>query len=83
MTMSEIAKKISSGGTPNSSNTAYYGGNIPWLRTQEIDWVDIHDTGVKITQEGLQNSSANWIPEHCVIVAMYGATCFLLPLQRI
>ena len=29
---------------------------------------------MSITDEGLKNSSAKWIPENCVIVAMYGAT---------
>ncbi len=69
-----ICINISSGGTPNSKKAEYYDGDIPWLRTQEVDFGPIYDTGVKITEEGLKNSSAKWIPAHCVIVAMYGAT---------
>ena len=72
--ISEICTKVSSGGTPQSSNSKYYGGTIPWLRTQEVDWTDIYDTSVKITQDGMNNSSAKIIPVNCVIVAMYGAT---------
>lgn len=72
--ISEICTKVSSGGTPQSSNSKYYGGTIPWLRTQEVDWTDIYDTSVKITQDGMENSSAKIIPVNCVIVAMYGAT---------
>ncbi len=49
-------------------------GNIPWLRTQEVDWTDVYDTKVKITKEAVKNSSAKIIPPNCVIVAMYGAT---------
>ena len=41
---------------------SYYNGSIPWLRTQEVDWVDIYDTSIKITEEGLKNSSAQLIP---------------------
>lgn len=74
MTLGEVCEKITSGGTPNTQKSSYYGGNIPWLRTQEVDFCNITDTGVKITEEGLNNSSAKWIPANCVIVAMYGAT---------
>ena len=74
-TIDEISKKISSGGTPTTSNNGYYdNGTIPWLRTQEVDFKEIWDTNIKITEDGLNNSSAKWIPANCVIVAMYGAT---------
>ena len=74
LTIEDICNKITSGGTPNSKNSSYYGGNIPWLRTQEVDFRAIEKTEMFITEEGYKNSSAKWIPEKCVIVAMYGAT---------
>jgi len=70
----DICTKITSGGTPKSNNSKYYGGHIPWLRTQEINFADIVQTELHITEEGLNNSSAKWIPANAVIVAMYGAT---------
>ena len=73
-TLEKISTQIFSGGTPDTSRRDYYGGKIPWLRTQEINWVNIFDTDIKITEEGLNNSSAKWVPSNCVIVAMYGAT---------
>lgn len=82
-TIEEICKNITSGGTPKSGNADYYGGTIPWLRTQEVDWVDIHDTQIKITEDGLLNSSAKWIPPNCVIVAMYGATAAKVAINKI
>ncbi len=72
--MIEICTKISSGGTPSSRQADYYGGDIPWLRTQEVDYGVIRSTGMTITEAGLKDSSAKWIPANCVIVAMYGAT---------
>lgn len=81
--ISDICIKITSGGTPKSKNSSYYGGCIPWLRTQEVDWCDIYDTSVKITEDGLSNSSAKWIPENCVIVAMYGATAAKVAINKI
>jgi type I restriction enzyme S subunit len=83
LTIKEICTNINSGGTPLTNNRKYYDGNIPWLRTQEVDWVDIYDTGVKITKEGLKNSSAKWIPANCVIVAMYGATAAKVGINKI
>jgi len=73
MTMSDICLSVSSGGTPLSTRAEYYGGDIPWLRTQEVDYADICSTSASITEEGLRNSSAKWVPENSVIVAISGA----------
>ena len=67
----DISKKIVSGGTPNRSNTEYYGGSIPWLRTQEVDFNEIHSTELYITEEGLENSSATLIAPNTIIVWSY------------
>ena len=72
--MSEICIKISSGGTPSRGNSDYFNGDIPWLRTQEVNWNDIYDTEIKITKEAINKSAAKLIPKNCVIIAMYGAT---------
>jgi len=73
-TLGDIAQRVYSGGTPLANRSDYYGGDIPWLRTQEVRFVDIHGTAVKITPAALENSAAKWIPEHCVIIAISGAT---------
>ena len=73
-TLGEISKSICSGGTPLRSRPEYYGGNIPWLRTQEVQFNEITETENYITELGLKNSSAKWIPTNCVIVAISGAT---------
>ena len=70
----QICSNICSGGTPKSTIAEYYGGNIPWLNTKEINFNRIYETEKTITEEGLNNSSAKWIPANSVIVAMYGAT---------
>ena len=74
MKMSEICIKISSGGTPSRGNSDYFNGDIPWLRTQEVNRNDIYDTEIKITKEAINKSAAKLIPKNCVIIAMYGAT---------
>lgn len=70
----DICTRICSGGTPKSIVEEYYGGTIPWLNTKEINFNRIHSTEKTISNKGLENSSAKWIDENAVIVAMYGAT---------
>ena len=54
----DICTRICSGGTPKSTVEEYYGGAIPWLNTKEVNFNRIHSTEKKITEKGLQNSSA-------------------------
>ncbi|XAG61757.1 restriction endonuclease subunit S [bacterium 19MO02SH05] len=81
--LDDISVKISSGGTPKTGVAEFYDGDIPWLRTQEVNFDEIWDTGVKITEAGVDNSSAKWIPANCVIVAMYGATVGKIGINKI
>ena len=81
--MGEICKNICSGGTPLTSNKSYYNGTIPWMRTQEVDWKDVYDTEIKISEEAVKNSSTKLIPANCVIVAMYGATAAKVCINKI
>lgn len=79
----DICRKVTSGGTPFTRTPEYYGGSIPWLKTQEINFNRIYDTETKITEAGLNNSSAKWIPANSVIVAMYGATAGKVAINKI
>lgn len=79
----DICRNICSGGTPSTSHKDYYNGVIPWLRTQEVDWKEIYDTEIKITEEAINNSAAKLIPANCVIVAMYGATAAKSAINKI
>ena len=73
-----------SGGTPNTKKLKYYeGGNIPWLSSSEVNQGYIFSTAKLITQEGLDNSSARWIPKDSVLIAMYGATAGRVGLSTI
>ena len=80
--VSDICTKVVSGGTPSTRNPDYYDGSIPWLKTQEINFNKIYETKTKITDEGLKNSSAKWIPENSVIMAMYGATAGKIAINK-
>ena len=63
-----------SGGTPSRANKSYYGGNIPWLKTGDLNDGLITDIPESITEEAVENSSAKINPSGSVLIAMYGAT---------
>lgn len=63
-----------SGGTPSRKRKEYYNGNIPWIKTGELNNGYIFNSEEKITELGLKNSNAKLYPINTVIIAMYGAT---------
>lgn len=70
-TLGEIAR-ITSGGTPDRAKPEYWGGNVPWVTTGEIQFNTITNTAEKITEAGLRNSSAKVFPAGTLLMAMYG-----------
>ena len=70
----ESIAKWGSGGTPSRKNSEYYIGNIPWIKTGELDNAYIYDTAEHISEKALANSSAKLFPINTVVIAMYGAT---------
>ena len=63
-----------SGATPNRLNKEYYGGNIPWLKTGDLNDGYIYEIPEFITQKALEETSVKINPEGSVLIAMYGAT---------
>ncbi len=63
-----------SGGTPNRGNSRFYQGNIPWVKSGELDKGLILDTEEKISEEAIKNSSAKIFPKGTLLIALYGAT---------
>lgn len=82
--LEEIAISRCTGGTPLKTNRVFYeGGNIPWLRTQEVVYNEIKSTECFITEEAVQKTSAKWIPMNCVIVAISGASAGRCAINKI
>ena len=63
-----------SGGTPSRKNPEYFKGYIPWVKSGELDRGLILDTEEKITNDGVENSSAKIFPKGTLLIALYGAT---------
>jgi type I restriction enzyme, S subunit len=71
--LADLCSRIVSGGTPLKARPEFYeNGTIPWLKTGEVKKNYVYETEEKITQQGLDNSSAKLIPKNSVIIAMYG-----------
>lgn len=81
--MADVCRSVTSGGTPLATRPDFYGGTIPWLRTQEVRYSDIYETEIKITPEALKRSAARWIPADCVIVCISGATAARAAINKI
>ena len=64
--------EVQTGGTPSRSEPVYWGGNIPWMASGEINQRRLKGTAEQITQEGLDNSNAKLFPPGTVMVAMNG-----------
>lgn len=60
-----------SGGTPSVGVKEYYGGQIPFIRSAEIN---SEITELFLTEEGLKNSSARLVAVGDILYALYGAT---------
>lgn len=63
-----------SGGTPSRKEASYYNGQIPWLKSGELNDNIVKKAEEFITKEGLDNSSAKIFPKGSILLALYGAT---------
>ncbi|MGY6743611.1 MAG: restriction endonuclease subunit S [Cecembia sp.] len=68
--LGEVAK-VFSGGTPKSSDPNLYGGEIPFIRSGEIN---ASSTELTLTEKGLKTSSAKMVAVGDLLLAIYGAT---------
>lgn len=65
--------KIFSGGTPSKDNLEYWeGGTIPWINSGAINQITINQPSTYITTLGFKSSSAKWIPQDSLVIALAG-----------
>jgi len=64
--------KVSAGGTPTSTNVKYWGGDIPWMNSGELNLKRVYSVANNITELGLKESSTNKIPPFCVLIGLAG-----------
>lgn len=71
--LSEIITLIG-GGTPKTTNTEYWGGDIPWLSVKDFnnDFRYVYTTEKNITQLGLEQSSTTLLQKDDIIISARG-----------
>jgi len=72
-----------SGGTPPTSVDEYYGGEIPWITSSDLNQSIILDVSGRITKLGLSNSSAKMVNSETLLLALYGATAGVSAITKI
>ena len=63
-----------SGATPSRLRMDYYGGNIPWLKTGDLNDGIIESIPECITERALEETPVKLNPAGSILMAMYGAT---------
>ncbi|CAM3920604.1 restriction endonuclease subunit S [Rheinheimera salexigens] len=66
--------KTESGGTPSTSKYEeyYQDGNIPWIRSTDLNNDQLFETPISITSKAIRESACTIIPINSVLIAMYG-----------
>ena len=73
ITRLRLLSKRYAGGTPSKDNAEYWqDGDVPWLNSGAVNQGSITKPSAFITQLGLKESSAKWIPENAIIIALAG-----------
>lgn len=60
------------GGTPSTTNPSFWGGNIPWMNSGELNLKKVDSVAGRITNEGLKSSSTKLVPENCILIGLAG-----------
>jgi type I restriction enzyme S subunit len=63
---------VTSGGTPSTSRGDYWGGEIKWMSSGELNYKRVVDVVGRITQKGLANSATKILPKQCVLIGLAG-----------
>jgi type I restriction enzyme S subunit len=75
--------KVYSGGTPSRSNPSFFEGSIPWIKSGELNQQFILQTEEKISELGLEKSSAKMVKKNTLLLALYGATAGVPSITKI
>lgn len=71
----DLCRRLKAGGTPPTSKKEYYGGDIPFVKIEDITNAKkyLSSTLTTITKKGLNNSTAWLVPKNSLLVAIYGS----------
>ena len=64
--------KVSAGGTPSTTKSEFWNGDIPWMSSGELNNKIVSEVEKKITEKGLKGSSTKLIPKESVLIGLAG-----------
>lgn len=63
---------MNTGATPERSNSSYWEGDIPWIKTGEVKYETIYKTEETISKFAVAQTSVQVSPPGTLLMAMYG-----------
>lgn len=63
---------LATGGTPSTAINDYWGGDIRWMSSGEVNKKRVYEVDGRITQEGLMHSNATFYPVNTVVIGLAG-----------
>lgn len=64
--------QVTAGATPSTSIAEYWGGQIPWMNSGELNLKRVFNVDNRITELGLKKTSTKLIPPGCILIGLAG-----------
>ena len=64
--------RVVAGATPSTGNKSYWGGDIRWMNSGELNLKRVYDVQGRITREGYEKTSTKMIPLYSVLIGLAG-----------
>lgn len=64
--------QVTAGATPNTSNPEYWGGEIPWMNSGELNLKRVFEVSNRITEKGLTETSTKLVPVGSILIGLAG-----------
>lgn len=64
--------QVQTGSTPSRKKPEYYVGEIPWVKTAEVNGSKIFDSEEHISESAIAETNCKVFPQGTVLIAMYG-----------
>ena len=70
--MGDVVKEFINGQTPARKHPEFWGGDIPWVSSGELNYNIITNTNEKITETGRQSANLQILPKGTLLIAITG-----------
>jgi len=71
-TVADLSSTISAGATPSTFKKEYWGGDIRWMNSGELNLKQVYEVENRITEKGYKNSSTKMVPVKSILIGLAG-----------